>query len=505
MRTKKTLKNLIVSIVLTTLVALIGLVKIKYFLKYLGDEVTGIYQLFYQILSYISLVDAGLTSSLLYTLYKPVSANDDTKINAILKGGRNFYNKIALIIIAIGVVLSFKIDFFISQLTVPLVYVQICFILFIIASALNYFVTSQKVILEARQNLYKVHLVVYISMIVKGLLEIFLLTLHLNLLSLMLLFIAVSIIQNIIITFIAKKDYPKLNYKDVTPNNDFKKETKNLIAQKISSIIFNNIDVILISKFISTGSVVIYTSYSYIINSLQNIVKKIGSSSLAGVGNLLATEKDKAQKIFYEYNAMCFYIAALVCIPLLIVITPFVSVYYGDSYTLPYLGGLCICLILYFKVIEIPLDVFNNALGYFKKIKNCVIFQSAINLALSIILLFKLGIPGVLLATVISYIVGEFAIYPYILNNNYFKDNKIKYYKTTSKYILLTIISYLILYIITKNIVISNLLIWFITGLICFIVNFLIITIGFKIFGELQFYERFRNLLLERKKAYEKK
>lgn len=500
MRTKKTMKNLIISTILTTIIALIGLVKTKVFLNYLGDEATGIYQLFSQILSYISLVDAGLTSSLLYSLFKPVSENNTNKINAILKGGRNFYNKIAFIIIIVGILISFKIDFFLSDYTLPLWYIQICFILFIIASAINYFVTSRKVILEAKQNLYKVHLVVYSSMIIKGLLEIVLLLLNLKLLSLMILFIVISIIQNIIIIIVSKKDYPELSYKDVKSDNSFKKETKNLLAQKLASIVFNNIDVILISKYISSSSVVIYTSYTYIINSLQNVLKKIGSSSLASVGNLLVSEKEKAKSLFYEYNSMCYYIANIVCVPLLLVITPFVAIFYGEAYTLSYLGALCVVLILYFKIIEIPLDTYNSALGYFDKIKKCMILQSVINLVLSFILLFKMGIPGVLLATVISYVVGEFAIYPKILNDNYFKDNKIKYYKNSLKLLVISIFSYLLLFVITKNIEVSNLLEWFFLGVGCFVVNFIIVTVYYKIIKQTAFFERFKNLIRERRK-----
>ena len=157
MRTKKTARNLVVSLVLTTIVALIGLVKIKVLLYYLGDEGTGIYQLFNQLINYISLVDAGLTGSLLYSLYKPVSENNIKQINSILKGGRNFFNKIAILIIIIGILISFRIDFFLSKYTMSIRYIQICFILFIVSNAVNYFVTSQKAILEARQNLYKVY------------------------------------------------------------------------------------------------------------------------------------------------------------------------------------------------------------------------------------------------------------------------------------------------------------------------------------------------------------
>lgn len=502
MRTQKTARNLIISTILTSLVALIGLFKIKVFLSQLGDEATGIYQLFTQIFSYISLVDAGLTSSLLYCLYKPVSNNDYKKINAILKGGRNFYSKVAILIIIIGVILSFKIDFFLKDYTLPLWYIQTSFILFIIASAINYFVTPQKVILEARQNLYKVHIVVYSSIILKGLLEIVLLLMHLKLLSLMFLGIFISIIQNIAIILITKKDYNELSFKDVSADNSFTKETKNLIVQKITSIIFNNIDIILISKYISSASVVIYTSYNYIINSIQNIVRKIGSSSQASIGNLLVSEQDKAKDVFYEYNSMCFYIANIVCVPLLLVITSFVAIFYGESYTLSYLGSACIVIILYFKVIDIPLEVFSEALGYFDKLKKCLVLQSIINLTLSFILLFKIGIEGVILATVISYIFGEFSLYPQILNNNYFKNDKIKYYRHSGKLLLIGILSYGILFLVTKNIIITNLFEWFLLGLGSFIVNSIIVTIYFILTKETIFFERFKRLIKEKRNKH---
>ena len=502
MRTQKTARNLIISTILTTMVALIGLFKIKVFLAQLGDEATGIYQLFTQIFSYISLVDAGLTSSLLYCLYKPVSDNNHKKINEILKGGRNFYNKVAIIIIVIGVLLSFKIDFFLKDYTMPLWYIRVSFILFIVASAINYFVTPQKVILEARQNLYKVHIVVYTSIIVKGILEIVLLLMHLKLLSLMLLAIIISIIQNLVILIITKKDYQEISLKDAKPDNSFIKETKNLMAQKITSIIFNNIDVILISKYISAASVVIYTSYNYIINSIQNIVRKIGSSSLASVGNLLVSEKHKAKEIFYEYNAMCFYIANIVCVPLLLVITAFVSIFYGEAYTLSYLGSASIVTILYFRVIDIPLEVYSEALGYFDKLKKCLIFQSIVNLVLSFVLLFKIGIEGVILATVISYIVGEFALYPQILNNNYFKTDKLNYYRHSTKLLFIGLVSYGLLFILTKNIVVNNLFEWFLLGLGTFTINFIIVTIYFVIIKETSFFERFKRLITERRNKH---
>ena len=233
--------------------------------------------------------------------------------------------------------------------------------------------------------------------------------------------------------------------------------------------------------------------------SLKNIVKKIGSSSLASVGNLLVTEKVKARSIFYEYNSMCFYIANILCVPLLLVLTSFVSVFYGEAYTLSFLGSLFVVIILYFCIIEIPFDVYMSALGYFDKVKNCVVFQSIVNLILSLILLFVMGIEGVLLATVISYIVGQFAMYPKILNNNYFKDCKIEYYRNAFKLSIIGVISYLVMFIFVKDINIINLIEWFFLGVVTFILNFIFVTLYYRLINQIEFFERFKKLIVERR------
>lgn len=504
MRTKKVTKNLIISTILTTLVALVGLVKTKTFLKYLGPETTGVYQLFSQILSYISLVNAGLTNSLLYSLFDPVNKNDVKQTNSVLKAGRNFYNIVAALIVIIGVIVSFNISFFLKDCTLPTRYVQICFILFVISSAINYFVTARKSLIEAQQNIYKVHSVVYGTMIAGGILEIILLLCHLKLMSLMILMIIISIIQNIIIIIISNKDFPQLSFKNIKSDNTFIKQAENLFVEKISSVIFNNIDIILVSKFIGTASVVIYTSYMYVINSLQNIIARFGSSSLASIGNLLVLEKEKAKKIFYEYNSLSFYIANIVCVPLLLVITPFVKLFFGKNLILSFVGSLFVVLILYCKIIEIPLNVYNTALGYFDKTKKCAIYQSVINLILSIALLFKYGIPGILFATIFSYITGSFIMYPIILNKNYFHDKIYKYYFKFLKFILIAPISYFLTYILIKKIEIDNMLVWFETGILSFIINFIIVTIYFVLAKETSIFRRIKYIFKKEGKVYEK-
>ena len=64
MRTKNTLKTFLYGILFTSIIAVLGLVKTKILLDYLGDEYVGVYQLFYQIYLYLSLVDGGIGASI---------------------------------------------------------------------------------------------------------------------------------------------------------------------------------------------------------------------------------------------------------------------------------------------------------------------------------------------------------------------------------------------------------------------------------------------------------
>ena len=84
MRTKSTLKTFLYGIFFTTIIAILGLVKTKLLLQYLGDEYVGIYQLFYQIYLYLSIVDGGVGASVTFRLFKPVNEKNYDKINSIM-------------------------------------------------------------------------------------------------------------------------------------------------------------------------------------------------------------------------------------------------------------------------------------------------------------------------------------------------------------------------------------------------------------------------------------
>ena len=70
MKTKKTLLNFITDVVPLLIISILGIYKIKLFIKVFGDETLGLYQLFSQVMVYVALVDGGLSNAVLFSLYK---------------------------------------------------------------------------------------------------------------------------------------------------------------------------------------------------------------------------------------------------------------------------------------------------------------------------------------------------------------------------------------------------------------------------------------------------
>ena len=103
----------------------------------MGEDVLGVYQLFGQLIAYITFVDFGLTSAVCYSLYLPIAKKDNDKINGILSGAKYVFNIITVIMFIVGIILTLGIGFFIKETNLSLIFIQICFFLMVISNILN--------------------------------------------------------------------------------------------------------------------------------------------------------------------------------------------------------------------------------------------------------------------------------------------------------------------------------------------------------------------------------
>lgn len=111
MKSKVTLINIISSLTLQVVTVISGFIIPKIILTNFGSSVNGLVSSLNQFLSYITLIEGGITGVVLANLYKPLVDHDDKKISAVLVTAKKFFNKIGylFIVYSMGVAVVYPI------------------------------------------------------------------------------------------------------------------------------------------------------------------------------------------------------------------------------------------------------------------------------------------------------------------------------------------------------------------------------------------------------------
>lgn len=493
MRTKKSFLNLLTDIIPQLVLALLSFVRVKLLLMNLGTEVVGVYQLFGQILPYLSLAEMGLTSAVQYSLYKPISEKNCKKISEILVGTKSVFNKILIIMIIIGILIAPNVKFFIANTTLTNTFIMCAFILLMLSNVIGYLSTPYVVMFDSSQEKYKYNFIVQITIIIKQIFEIVAVVLFKNLFVLLIIELLFSLLRIVVIKYLFKRNY---NFVDFSEKKDisFIKKTKELIPHKIAGLIANNIDIVITSKVLGLASVVSYTSYFYIINIISNIIVKFSSATLAGIGNLVIESKERAYKVFLEYNSMLFFIATILCIPLAVVISPFVGLWYGNEFVVDNITVYLFVFVMFYGIVRIVLYTFAVAVGIFKETIICAYSEVVINLSVSLLLAKSMGIKGLLIGTAASLIISEFMVKPSILNKRVFNDKISIYYFKCLKLFTFAVLNFFVCKFIISFFKMKNLFMWFAYSTIIFIISSIITIAVYKLFNEFAFAKRIKLL-----------
>lgn len=487
MRTDKSIKNSVSNVFFTLLIGIIGLIKVKVFVNGLNNDIYSLNQLFYQIFSYIVITDIGFGLILNKQLYNAFAVDDYEKINKIYSTSKRFYNIVGLIMMIIALILSFFVRFLTKANISPL-YMQIIFIIFIFRNVVDYFFVAPRYVLEADQKIYKVNHYVKSIKIIESIVEIILVLLGVDYFFVIIPGIFITIVIDIFVNNKIYKMYPWLK-SDKTFNFKYLKGTKDVIWRKIAGLLNSNTDIILISAFINPISVIIYTSYVYITKFITDTVYMISSSLTPSFANVAFKEKsDKMYGVFTELNILFLFIASFVFIMLYGFLNSLITFWVGGEYLVNNFVLFLFCFSAFQVIAEKPLAIFINGVGLFKETKVSTIMEAVLNLIISLLLIGKIGIAGVLLGTIISKLLTtsiQNAIYIY---KNKFNKPGYKYFILYYSVIFISL-GFISLYNII-NLNITNVFSWIILVLIFSVVIFICLFLIFYLF-----YKSFRMLI----------
>lgn len=446
-RTENSSINFMFSIGTQIITLLVSFFSRTVFIKILGSDYLGINGLFSNILSILSLVELGIGASISFSLYKPIAENDYEKIAQLSNFFKKTYRLIAAVVAVVGLGFVPFMDFFVkTEEEIP--HLMLYYILILANTVVSYLWVYKSTLVSADQRYYILRLNRFVFEMVRQIFQIMILCFTHNYMLYLLIQIACTIGSNLSISLRADKLYPFLkNNKSKLPKTEQKRifvSIKDVFLYRFGGTILNNTDNILISKIISTATVGLYSNYTLVSGSISIFINLFFSSLTGSIGNLNAAESRKESlKIYNQMSYISYWIYAFSAIALYSLLDDFVILWISPEFSVGKLAVFAICLDYYLSGITQVNAIFRDTTGLFKQTKFIYLYASVINIVLSIILGYKFGLGGIIVATSLSRICTTVWFQPYVIFKYFFRTSPRNYIKTQIGYLFITAAAYI--------------------------------------------------------------
>lgn len=480
MRVVNTLRNGIVGMISQLIILVTGFILRALFIKVLGQEILGLNGLFLDILSILSVTELGIGTAITYSLYKPIFENDVETITGLMNLYRRAYRLIGSIIFVISLLILPFIQIFIKDFTLDIQYIRFIFILFAFNTTLSYFLGYSRILLFAKQRNYVVLGIDFIAKMTLTITQALILIYTRNFILYLTLNIAYTLTTNMIIRYIARKDYPYLNNKSVQVKDHIKSDIlRNIKYLSISTIISVGVlgtDRIIISSLVGITILGVYSNYALIIQQVQLLFVSLLNGVVASIGNLLAEgDKDKIQRIYNVYHFAYFLIASFTSIALYVLLTPFIkNIWLSPEFEIASILVAVIVFNSYLHFMRQPVWQIQSTAGIFKHYIPFSIVEFVLNLVISIYGAIYWGMLGVFIGTTIAYMVSWIG-QAWILNKYVIHASIVRYYLKQLEFIGLMLFELLFVLWLIPNVDLNNAVLNFIAhGFIIFVVTSII-------------------------------
>lgn len=397
------------------------------FIHTLGKEYLGVNGVFTNVLTVLSLSELGLGTAIIYDMYEPIAEKDTAKEIQLFKFYRYVYAFIGGIILALGLSLVPFLKHIVKDVpNVSNIYLIYC--LQLVTTSASYFFAQYRSLLDAHQLNSINTRNSWIFTIIKTLIQIVILVALKNYGLFLLTDLVIAILSNYAIALKCRKMFPYITSHEnniaLVDKRHIFKNAMSMFSIKVGVTVVNATDNLLISAFISTILVGMYSNYSMITSVVTASTMMISSSLQASVGNLcVARDYKKTEDVFERIRFLYVSVYAVVCVCMLSLINPFIELWAGTEYVLDNRIVFVIVLNLYLTGVHQPIEVFMYADGLFRYFRIKPWIEAAINLLTSVALVRPYGIIGVFIGTTISHITttlwyDAWVVYKYSLHKS---------------------------------------------------------------------------------------
>lgn len=401
------------------------------FIRCLSSDYLGINGLYSSILSMLSLVELGFGTAMVYSMYQPLAEKDYHKLKLLMQLYKKVYTIVGTVILIIGLCLIPFLDYLIKD-PPNIDGLTFYYVLFLLNTVVTYwFFAYRSSLLQADQKAYVISNYNSIFNLIKsGLQIVFLVCFH-NYTVYLLTQILCTIGQNIALAVKVNRSYPVFGIKEKDDEKLPKEETtrifkdvKALMLSRVSHVVLNSTDNIIISAMIGISWVGLLSNFNMVVEAVTGVLTQITSAIQASLGNFFAKEdREAGYVLFCRVDFMNYWLYGFSMIALITLLNPFITLWIGEEYTLS--EGTVVALGINFFVAGFmnTLWTFRSTLGLFTQGQWRPIIVATLNIIFSIGLGSIWGVTGVLAATSISRACVNLWYDPWLIHRDGFQKS----------------------------------------------------------------------------------
>ncbi|QIK64965.1 hypothetical protein G7072_00205 [Nocardioides sp. HDW12B] len=418
-RTSKALLNMGVGLGVQLVLLLSNLLNRTYFVRTLEIDVLGVHALFQGLIALATIIEFGLSTSLMYVLYRPLEAGNERRTAALVSHGARLYRRVAAGVLVVGIL---PIPFLSLLTTAEIGFGQLAgyYLVLLCGSAASFLMAHRVTLLLADQRAFVSRLYFMAVDLTRSGLQIAALIAIQSYLAYVLIQVAGTVIYNLAVYSHVGRAYPYVNKStqsiDDETRRDVRESISAMMVYRVCGVLISNTDAVMISIIVGSAALGFYSNYALIIGAVVMATEIMFRGVAAGVGNLIASrDRVSALGVFWELSLVAYVVFSSATLVLWSCLDDFVALWLGERFTISREITFVALANFYLLGNLLPILVYRTGTGLFKDTKYILVFTAALNLFLSILGGVVFGVAGVLAATFVARILTNWWYEPWRL------------------------------------------------------------------------------------------
>lgn len=430
---KKSVLNVTVSIVSKLVIMVVSIWVKRSLIMFCGNDVNGLNSLYLSIIGFLAVAELGVGSAISFCMYRPIVEGDNHKVSALYQLFRKWYLCVGAVILGCGLALTPFVHLFAKDYAQLNVDIYTPFVLMLVSVAVTYLFGAKTALIDAYKNNYITTAINSGGMLLQYVLQILVLYVTGSFSAYLVCRIMAALAQWCITEWITRKKYTGI----ISVSATIDVETKQELSQKIRAMFMHNIglllvntvDSVVISIFIGVATLGAYSNYAAIQTSMDSLLRLVFTSLTAIIGHMYVEKtRETAQRYHEAFHLLNFVLGTLFYLGYYAVIDDLVAIIFNEKFVMARSVSMMITMNGFVQFLRRGTLTFRDATGTFYNDRWKPLLEGIVNCILSVVLVQRIGIEGVIIATIATNLLICHVVEPYVLYKNAFQESPGRYY-----------------------------------------------------------------------------